>query len=78
MQFLQLCVDYSTSSLERKLERKQNMNEQEIKDIDHEMEKWKTYKEFTIYTIDEIMNGKLDHWIENLHNPNFQPMPHNT
>ena len=78
IQFLQLCVDYSTGSLERKLDRKQNMNAQEIKDIDDEIEKWKTYKEFTKYTIDEIIEGKLDHWIENLYNPDFQPTPHNT
>ena len=54
------------------------MNEQEIKKIDHEIKKWENYKEFTEYTIDEIENGKLDHWIENLHNPNFQPTPHDS
>ena len=77
-QFLQLCVNYSTDSLKRKLERRENMNEQEIKDIDCEIEKWENYKEFTEYTIDEIENGKLDHWIENLHNTNFQPTPHDS
>ncbi len=75
--FLQLCISYSEKSIGRKYQRKQNMqHDDEIKvKLEKEIEKWESYKEFTEYTIHEIEKGMLDHWIENLHNTDFNPEP---
>ena len=75
VQFLQLCITYSNDSLKRKSEWKLNLDGEDLDEINNEIEKWKNYVEFTEYTIKEISNGELDHWINNLNNPEFHPKP---
>ena len=75
VQFLRLCITYTDDSLERKLKRIESLTEPEIQKTITEIEKWKTYKQFTEHTIDELLNGELDKWIENLHDSEFDPSP---
>lgn len=77
IKFLKLCVKYTNNSLERKNQRLEQMDSESIIALQKEIEKWKTYKQFTEYTIEEISNGDLDEWIKNLDNPDFNPIPGN-
>ena len=78
IQFLNLCVEYTNSSLQRKSKRLADLNEEELKLAKIEIEKWEIYKQFTEYTIKELSSGDLDEWIDNLHNPEYIPKPQNT
>ena len=78
IQFLNLCVEYTNSSLQRKSKRLIDLNEEELKLAKIEIEKWEIYKQFTEYTIKELSSGDLDEWIDNLHNPKYIPKPQNT
>lgn len=75
IQFLRLCITYTNGSLERKIKRIDSMTESEIEKITIEIDKWKSYKQFTEHTIKELLQGELDSWIENLYNPDFDPSP---
>tara|TARA_B100000902_G_C26482510_1_gene515467 strand:+ start:117 stop:383 length:267 start_codon:yes stop_codon:yes gene_type:complete len=73
--FLELCVDYADSSLERKKTRLESLGLNDYESAKKEIEKWKNYKQFTEYTIKELLSGDLDEWILNLDNEEFNPKP---
>ncbi|RAH16328.1 MAG: hypothetical protein CMB56_000925 [Methanobacteriota archaeon] len=75
IQFLKLCVNYADKSLNRKKDRLENLDLEHLNSAKKEIEKWKTYKQFTEYTIKELSDGDLDEWINNLDNPDFNPSP---
>jgi len=75
VQFLRLCVNYTNDSLERKSKRLENLTNLEIDAAMAEIEKWKSYKQFTEYTIKELLDGELDEWIIRLHDTEFKPGP---
>ena len=53
--FLKKCVEYADLSIQRKMERG---------DPEAEISGWKSYREFTAYSISELKSGKLDDWLE--------------
>ncbi len=53
IEFLNLCVDYSTESIQRKRER----GDDEVL-----IKEWLTYRNFTAHAIAEIESGELDDW----------------
>ena len=75
VQFLRLCVIYTNDSLERKSKRLGNLTAKDFENARKEIEKWENYKEFTEYTIKELLDGELDEWIDRLHDPEFKPGP---
>ncbi|MBK00724.1 MAG: hypothetical protein CMB48_07255 [Euryarchaeota archaeon] len=75
LQFLNLCVNYSEGSINRKTKRLENLIGKDLDSANKELGKWKNYKQFTEYTIKEILSGDLDEWIDNLDNPEFNPTP---
>ena len=75
IQFLKLCVNYTEGSLERKSSRLKNLNTSEAEIAKIEIEKWTIHKEFTEYTINELLKGDLDEWINHLHDSEFNPEP---
>ena len=77
IQFLNLCVNYSEGSINRKTKRLENLIGKDLDSANKELEKWKNYKQFTEYTIKEILSGDLDDWIDNIDNPEFNPIPSN-
>ena len=77
IQFLNLCVNYSEGSINRKTKRLENLIGKDLDSANKELEKWKNYKQFTEYTIKEILSGDLDEWIDNIDNPEFNPTPNN-
>ena len=54
--FLRRCVLYADSSISRKKNRDDDMEE---------IERWITYRDFTAYTLSEVERGELDDWFEN-------------
>ena len=77
IQFLNLCVNYSEGSINRKTKRLENLIGKDLDSANKELAKWKNYKQFTEYTIKEILSGDLDDWIDNIDNPEFNPIPSN-
>ena len=77
IQFLNLCVTYSEGSINRKTKRCEKLICKDLDTANKELEKWKNYKQFTEYTIKEIISGDLDDWIDNIDNPEFNPTPSN-
>ena len=75
VQFLRLCINYTNDSLKRKSKRLENLTREEIEVAMVEIEKWENYKQFTEYTIKELLNGELDEWITRLDDPEFNPGP---
>ena len=61
--FLQMCVEYSDNSIQRKTHRLSDENSDKLK---QEIEKWIAYKEFTEYAIKELKRGELEDWLENI------------
>ena len=74
--FLELCVIYSDDSLARKQKRMGELNEKARENLEVEIAKWQAFSEFCDYAIDELTDGKLDEWLERLHDPDFHPLPH--
>ena len=64
--FLEMCVTYADDSIERKKTRLEKDTSSELKD---EIVKWLNYRDFTEYTIKEVLEGKLDDWLENIAKP---------
>ena len=64
--FLRLCAKYAQSSIARKIERGAAKDE---------INSWQTYLKYTKYTIAEIENGSLDHWMSHLASDDWTPMP---
>jgi len=73
--FLELCVIYSDDSLARKQRRLDELDAEGRTDLAAEMTKWRTFREFCDYTIEELAEGKLDEWLERLHDLDFHPAP---
>ena len=73
--FLELCVIYSDDSLARKQSRLSEIDEKAQADPAAEIAKWKAFREFCDYTIEELAQGKLDEWLTRLHDPDFHPQP---
>tara|TARA_B100000214_G_C23840834_1_gene568708 strand:+ start:223 stop:459 length:237 start_codon:yes stop_codon:yes gene_type:complete len=61
--FLQMCVEYSDNSIQRKTQRLSDENSDELK---QEIDKWVAYKEFTEYAIKELKQGELEDWLEKI------------
>ena len=53
--FLRRCVLYADSSINRKKERDEDLNE---------IERWSAYRDFTAYALSEVERGELDDWFE--------------
>ena len=53
--FLRRCVDYADSSIERKIERSEDVVE---------IGRWTAYRDFTAYALSEVERGELDDWFE--------------
>ncbi|MAV94881.1 MAG: hypothetical protein CMA31_04250 [Euryarchaeota archaeon] len=53
--FLERCVKYAETSLERKIER----GEEGV-----EIDRWKAYRDFTAYSASEVISGALDEWLD--------------
>ena len=54
-EFLRRCVRYADSSIDRKMERDEDVAE---------IERWKAYRDFTAYALSEVERGELDDWFE--------------
>ena len=54
--FLRRCVQYADLSIDRKMERDEDVVE---------IERWTAYRDFTAYALSEVERGELDDWFEN-------------
>ena len=64
LDFLRKCVNYADKSIERKISRSAES---------HEVENWKSYREFTAFSLSELESGKLDDWLVK---EESEPIPH--
>ena len=62
--FLGKCVEYADLSIQRKQERG---------DPEAEISEWKSYREFTAYSLSELQSGKLDDWLKD---DSIEALPH--
>jgi len=65
--FLQMCVDYSNDSIKRK---KTRLSEENSKELNQEIERWVSYRDFTEHAIKELGQGELEDWLEKIANEN--------
>ena len=53
--FLRRCIAYADETIARKTE---------SGDDSEELAKWIAYRDYTLYALNEVENGELNHWFE--------------